>query len=274
MPLPQRGAALHRDLADEPAVQLGCDRVARDERDAQARARGLTDRPVRADRERPRVEPFAARNSSLTARVPEPGSRRSQVRPSRSEGVTRPAATRGSSGAPISTSSLASTGDDSTRSSSGGRLTNAVGRVVGDHVEHAPAVADAQRQSDAGMRLGERAHERRDERLGGGGHRRDVQLALAQRSGLERGARAPLQQADHVAGKRREGRAGGGGADAAPVALEQCRAHLTRQRGDSGRNGRLGDDELVAAFVTEPVRTTARKLRSCVSVMDTTEDKL
>jgi hypothetical protein len=100
------------------------------------------------------------------------------------------------------------------------------------------------------------------------------QLALAQRSGLERGARAPLQQADHVAGKRREGRAGGGGADAAPVALEQCRAHLTRQRGDSGRNGRLGDDELVAAFVTEPVRTTARKLRSCVSVMDTTEDKL
>ena len=93
--------------------------------------------------------------------------------------------------------------------------------------------------------LAEGAHERRDEGLRGGRDGGQAQAAVREVRGLAGGAAALLEQPDDVGGERGERGAGGGRADAAPLALGDGRAELARQRGDGGGDRRLRDDELV-----------------------------
>ena len=99
--------------------------------------------------------------------MPEPGSRSSQARSASAGASTGPLALSGSSGAVMQTIALSISGSAESRSSVGGVPGDGdVGRVGEHALEHVLAVADVERQLDVRVLGGERAHERRDERLG------------------------------------------------------------------------------------------------------------
>ena len=172
--------------------------------------------------------PAEARNSSLTTRVPEPGSRSSQTRRSSSTASTAAPPACGSSGAVMRTKSLAKIAVDSMRGA------RDVGAVVEHEVEDLLAVADGERQADGVVGLRERPHHRRDERLGSGRDGREAQAAIGEVGRLAGGAAAVLEQANDVRRERGERSSGGCGADAAALALRDGRSELARQRRHGG----------------------------------------
>ena len=144
--------------------------------------------------------PALAMNSSLTARVPEPGSRRSQ---------RRPASLRGRHGL-CARERVVGRGDQHElvgqdrvrldpllrrRAAADGQIR----LVVSDDREDVVAVADLEREADLWVRRCECPHERRDERLGGGGDRRDRQgqraLASASRAACRPCSSRPMTSA-------------------------------------------------------------------------------
>ena len=196
---------------------------------------------------------LAERNSSLADRVPESGSRSSQVRPPSSAGATGcPPASRIVGGA--HQHELVGAKRPRVQALVVGRAP-AEGdvRLVRDEpVEDLAAVADAEAETHLGMAGRERLHEPGDEGLGRRRDGGDPQHAIARGDRLAGRLTALLQKPDDVGGVRRERVARGRRAHAPAVALQQRRAHLARQRRDRRRDRRLGDDELVGGLRHRP----------------------
>jgi hypothetical protein len=111
--------------------------------------------------------------------------------------------------------------------------------------EHPLAVADVDAELDLWVPGGEGLHELRSDVLAGGGDGADPQLGGRGVRGLARGARALVEQADHVRRVGGERLARRARAHAAPDPLGQLDAKLARQRGHGGRHRRLRHDELL-----------------------------
>ena len=120
-----------------------------------------------------------------------------------------------------------------------------VHRVLADAVEERRAVLDLERELDLGVERPERAKERRDDVLGGGGDRGDAEALRVDVGGLLGRAPALLDEPENVGGIRPEGLACGGQADSAADALGQLDAELLRERRDRRRDRRLRDVELL-----------------------------
>ena len=102
-----------------------------------------------------------------------------------------------------------------------------IGRTAQHSFEYVLAIADIERESDVGVLIGERPHQRRDERLRGGRHRCDLQPTGSHGTRLARGAAPILKQANHVRRVWRKRDARFGETDSSARALEQVASDLS-----------------------------------------------
>jgi hypothetical protein len=117
--------------------------------------------------------------------------------------------------------------------------------VVGQALEDVGAVADIEADLEIGIPLAEALDERRQQELTGGRHGADPQRPPSALRRLAGRAGALLEQTEHVGGVRRVCGARRRRPQSAPGALRQGDPELPLEGGDSGRDGRLRDDELL-----------------------------
>jgi hypothetical protein len=127
-----------------------------------------------------------------------------------------------------------------------------VGAVVEEPREDLGAVADVKRDVELGVRVAERADQRRHEMVAGRRDRADPQRRAAALGRLARRPLALLEQPQHVRRIRRERRAPIRRPQTAPVTLDQLDAHLALQRRDRRGNRRLRDEQLVGGSGHRP----------------------
>lgn len=115
--------------------------------------------------------------------------------------------------------------------------------VTADAVEHPLPIADVEREPDPGMLIGERAHQRWNERFRGGRDRDDPNTTGGDFGRLTRGLSPRRQQPDHVRGVRKECGSGAGQAHPSTRPCEQLTAKLSTESLDGGGHRRLGDHQ-------------------------------
>ena len=207
-PLPLRQPAARADRAEQPHPQLQRRRRARHEPDPEPGAGRLAHRRVRAQRQHRRDEaalaqPLLGHRARARARLAQ------QPRPPRQLLDRDPAplgqrvVRRGDEHDLVDPERLADQ-PVVVRHAPGDRD---VGPVLEQPREHLAPVADVQVDVELGMRVAERADERRDDVVAGRRHRADAQRRAAALDCLARRAPALLEQPEHVRRVRRERRA-------------------------------------------------------------------
>ncbi|MDQ6822225.1 MAG: hypothetical protein M3076_18100 [Actinomycetota bacterium] len=104
-----------------------------------------------------------------------------------------------------------------------------IGRTVQHAFEYVLAVADIEREPDVGMPVGERPHQRRDERLRRGRHRCDLQPAGSHGARFACCPSPVLEPANHIRRVRFNAMPASVRTDSPASALEQVNSDLSSQ---------------------------------------------
>ena len=183
-------------------------------------------------------------------------------------------AARGSSGAVMSTNSLSRNGTPRGRRPPG-RAPRLRRRPREPRApEHLLAVADVDADLERGPALAERAHERRQQVLPGGGDGRDPQVSPGPARHLRRRLGALPEEGQDVGRVPRVGDAGRRRGDAATRALGELHPNLALSAATAAETDGWVTTSSSAAAVTEPSRTTARNADSWVTVTATARKKI
>src|SRR5215218_1255947 len=214
--------------------------------------------------------PAAARNSSLTTRVPDPGSRSSQTRRSSSAASTAPPPVCGSSGEVMRTKSLGRIAVAWMRGSRGGRPPIATSARWSSTRSRTCSRFPTASVSPIASLVCEKA------RMSGGTN--DSAAVVTAASRRRRSARCAASRAARRPSSSSPMTSAANGANAFPAAVGRIPRPSRSVTGvPSSRDSAATAAETEgwvttsssAAAVTEPPRMTARKLRSCVRVIDT-----